>query len=202
MGKRLVESAADVVFPIFEGEGFYKNRDGFYRGRKEFFDFLSVQLRSDGAAVALNAGVQPVFLIDSSSPDSDFMPGISEVDCFIRKRLTPEGSADYWFSVHLPHPKIIEEVRSVFYECGLPFFRFFETLSGVGEVLSVENIEGGKLPEFLSMMTRSRLALLCATINIELNRLKLAKEAAEYGLSVCGMAVSLKREFKNILSIS
>jgi hypothetical protein len=199
MGNSIVVSVASVIAPMLEQFGFSRNAEGFFRVRQQFADYLSIQVRSDNAAVALNAGVQPLYLLTSEKRVTDALRGASEIDCYVRVRLTPEGQTDNWLSMALGTTRLASEIELIFKECGLPFFEFFASVQSLCEILTIDAIESGKLSKCFSMLTKSRLALLGARTHVVCGNHSLAKAFAVYGLSVVGMAVNLKREFKNII---
>ncbi|MGC3963616.1 MAG: DUF4304 domain-containing protein [Rhodocyclaceae bacterium] len=200
MSNAIVSSVVSAVAPIFEQEGFSKNAEGFFRVRPQFADYLSIQVKSDNTAIALNAGIQPIFLLSAEQKSESALRGGSEVDCYVRARLAPDGQADYWIPLALEPQGLAEEIAATFKAHGKPFFEFFASSESLSGALTIEGIQSGNLPAYFSMMTKSRLALLGAKANLSANNTALARAFAEYGLSVAGMAVSLKREFKNIIA--
>lgn len=200
MSNSMVGSVVSLAAPALEPMGFSKGAEGFFRLRPQFADYLSIQLKSDNSAVSLNAGVQPLFLLPSEQKEDAFLCNLSEVDCYVRTRLVPNGETDFWIPLDLGPQKLAEEISVVFKKYGKPFFDFFASEKSLSEVLTLEAIQSGDLPEYFSMMTKSRLALLGAKANLVSNNYALAKALAEYGLSVAGMAVSLKREFRSIIA--
>lgn len=200
MSNAIVNSVVLAVAPMFEQEGFSRSAEGFFRVRSQFVDYLSIQVKSDNSAIALNAGVQPLFLLPAEQKSESALRGASEVDCYIRTRLTPDGQADYWIPLHLDSQRLAEEIAATLEAHGKPFFDFFASSESLSGALTIEGIQSGNLPAYFSMMTKSRLALLGAKANLSANNAALARAFAEYGLSVAGMAVSLKREFKNIIA--
>ena len=196
-------STADAVLsalaPTFEKEAFARNLDGFFRVRDQFADFASIQLRSDSAAVALNAGVQPLFVLAPQKREPSALRATSEVDCYIRVRLAPPGKADYWVPLGRDLAHVVAEAEKLFVDRGWPFFAFFNSARGLCEALTIEGIRSRTVPEYFRMVTRSRLALVGAKAQLACGDLSRAKALAEYGLSVVGMGVDLKREFKRII---
>lgn len=182
-----------------EKDGFARNADGFFRVHGEFVDLLSVQTRSDNAAVALNAGVQPLFLLPPEKRAPSALRAMSETESYVRVRLAPEGKADHWLLLGRDLTGVLREAEQLYAERGRPFFAFFKSVRTLCQELTVERVRSGAVPEYFGLMTRSRLALLAAKAHLACDDLTGAKALAEYGLSVAGMAVSLKREFKRII---
>ena len=200
MGNSIVDSVVAAIEPSLAQAGFSRNTEGFFRIRPQFVDYLSIQVRSDNAAIALNAGVQPVFMLSPEKQTIDSLRGASEIDCYIRKRLAPEGQADYWLSIDLGPTRIAKEITEIFEEHGQPFFEFFASLQVLCRSLTIEEIQSKNVSKYFSMLTKSRLAHLGAMAHMTCGNQSLAKVFAEYGLSVAGMAVSLKKEFKRIIA--
>lgn len=195
-----MNSVAALIAPVLEKEGFLRNAEGFFRVRPQFADYISIQIKSDSSAVALNAGVQPLFLLSPEKQVFDALREASEVDCYVRTRLAPEGQVDYWLSLALNSSKLVAEAEVMFIERGRPFFELFKSVLNLCNALTIEGIQSNKVPKFFSMVTKSRLALLGAKANLVQGNPTLATEFAEYGLTVSGMAVNLKREFKCIIT--
>lgn len=184
------------------GEGFVRGTTDLVRKRREFIDCISIQVAGNGAQVALNVGTHPAFLAEADGLSADALHEFSEVDCYIRKRLAPNDEADFWIPVGSAGATLAAELKALFDMAGAPFFERFSSIGFLIESLTVENISTQALPDCFGMLTRSRLALLGAKANMEIGDVAAARDLAEYGLSVCGMAVALKREFKKILSCS
>ncbi|SDG45453.1 DUF4304 domain-containing protein [Phytopseudomonas seleniipraecipitans] len=200
MTDKIVRSIELAVAPILEQEEFSKNEQGFFRERMQFADYLSIQVKSDNSAVALNAGVQPLFLLSPEQANENALRRLSEVECFIRTRLVLQGMDDYWVSLSQEPQQVADELVILFKKQGVPFFELFDSSEKLIRMLTINDIESGSLPTCFSMMTKSRLALLAAKASLSTGNTSLAKSLAEYGLAVSGMAVSLKREFRDIMA--
>jgi len=115
--------------------------------------------------------------------------------------LSLAGEKDYWVVLG-PREERLENLSHLLSVGGDLFFEYFSSIEKIATVLKVDSISEGMLPGCFGMLTKSRLALLGMKVCVFLNDFEGAKKMAEYGLSVAGMAVSLKREFRAILAIS
>jgi hypothetical protein len=180
--------------------GFKRAGDEFVRSRPEFVDCVAFQRRSDNAAFAVNVGVQPICVLDTGKRDAAALLALREVDCYVRERLLPDGQTDYWWPTVGNAVAVAKEVDSVLRTKGDSFFADFASIEGSILPISVEDIAEGRTSSHFAKLTRTRLALLVAKANMEARRFGAAKELAEYGLKIAGMAVGPKKEFKTILS--
>lgn|GEM_PF-1479557 len=194
------EFAISLVSDWAVAEGFVKGRSDFVRKRGDFIDCISVQVSENGDNVALNVGAHPVFLSDTDLWTVGALHEFSEIDCYIRNRLALGGEPDFWISLGLDGAVLEADLKTLLDVAGAAFFKQISSVNFLVKSLTIENISSRLLPDCFGVITKSRLALLGVRANMTVGDVVTAREIAEYGLSICGMAVALKRDFKKLLS--
>ncbi|MBH3383438.1 MULTISPECIES: DUF4304 domain-containing protein [Pseudomonas] len=193
----LEHEASRVISDELKQNGFIPTPSGFIRLREHYADYISPQARSDNNAICYNGGVIALFL---HTPAQDILLEKSELDCDIRFRITPPEESDFWIENTQNRDALRDNSIKLLNSHGISLFNSFENQDSICLPLSPSNIESGNIPYQFSSMTKSRLARISAMSWMSKGDILRAKELAHYGLSVCGMATTLKREFKKILA--
>lgn len=182
----------DSIGDFLIDHGFKRNgRSDFFKEADGFIKCINIQKKSSGDVFFINLGVDPVF---NRAEDKDTHR--KEFDCFIRHRIASENRfrtfpLNTGDDVDIAIDRIKQEAW--------PFFDFFSSLDSVFGSIKVEDLEKETIPKELQSVPRARLALMCMRYYSSIENTVQEYEVAKYGLSISGMAVSLKKEFKRII---
>lgn len=172
--------------------GFESNGESdFFRETDGFIKCINLQNKSSGSVFFINLGVEPIF-----DEFGDEILCRREIDCYIRHRVTSDNEFNT-FSLNTDDDVDIA-ISRIKYEAW-PFFDFFSSLDKVFKSIKVKDLEDGDISKELLSVPRARLALMCMRYFSSIKNATQAYDFAKYGLSVAGMGVSLKKEFKNML---
>jgi hypothetical protein len=172
-------------------EGFSKVTDANYiRTKNGFINCINFQKKSTGDVFFINMGVHPIFhgLNDQHLPDR-------EIDCYIRSRMITQDELDIDL---LDSPDGISHIVSEMKKNWI-FFDFFNSVDNVFSSIDVEKIQNEQTPFELSKVTRVMLTLMCMYYHMSKGNKEKSINLAEYGLSIAGMAVKAKKEFKQVI---
>ncbi|SHH57529.1 hypothetical protein [Pectobacterium carotovorum] len=79
------------------------------------------------------------------------------------------------------------------------FFNFFSSIDDVFAHLSIDKIKDGDIPAEFNSVTSVRLVSMCMNYNLLRDNIGVARDFANYGLSIAGMAVGVKKKFRQVL---
>lgn len=183
-----IKSISDFLI----NNGFKSNGESdFFKENDEFIKCVNIQRKSSGDVFFINLGVNPIF-----NGYGDENPPRKEIDCYIRHRISSGNELDAFpLNTGDDVDAAINKVKNEAW----PFFDFFSSLDNVFGSIKVKDLEEGTIPKELQSMPRARLALMCMRYFSATKNTTQAYDFAKYGLSVAGMAVGLKKEFKSII---
>lgn len=116
--------------------------------------------------------------------------------CEIRTRVSPRNDRnDYWWEMDDDSGREIAELAI---ERAEPYFDSYEIKTAIAPLRPEDLLQD--TPEILSSLTLVRRYLLLARVNEYLGDSVAAREFANLGLSVAGMAVGPKRQLKEIIN--
>jgi len=196
---KLESSIRAHLQPRLKEDGFTGSGRTFRRVRGRLIQVVNVQGSRYGGQFAINLGMQPVDLPDILGKEPD-QKKISEPDCEFRKRLSDDGTDQWW-----KHDSTVESMDSavlaasdVYVRIGRPLLEF---LSGPDS--PIFTLTPSQMPAFRAALrgfgsTDSRMAWVLARIRKADGRIDEARELATYGLKHVGMAVSLRAKLKEI----
>ncbi|MCG8707909.1 DUF4304 domain-containing protein [Brenneria sp. 4F2] len=163
----------------------------FSRQRNGFLNFIKLQRKSSGDVFFINLGVHPLFvnLMNNCQP-------ATEIDCYIRERL----STDVMLSVELLDSSdgvslIIREIEHKAWT----YFDFFSSFDDVFSKLCIDDIKNRATPDELSCITSVRLIAMCMAYHLSKDNINIARDFARYGVSMSGVAVGMRKMFKQVL---
>ncbi len=182
---------------VLKQSGFRETDSGTFVRKNDTHEIsvIWIQKHSSESKVCVNLGVHYDFLPKVGS--SEFVEGddITQPDCEIKKRLTPDPSQnDYWWSLGAVEA---DEIARLVDESALPYFGQYALDSEIGSIIPGQF--EGDLPALLSSLTKVRACLLMARIYEIKGEPSLASEFAKLGIKVAGMAVGPKKVLKEIL---
>lgn len=182
-----------LMTDFFISHGFVKDSDvDYYREANGFLNAVNFQKKTTGDVFFINLGVHPIFRNDVGMKLSK-----KEIDCYVRTRISTEKD----FSLDLlAFPDRVSLVLDEIERKAWPFFDFFSSLDEVFSPLSVESVERDEIPTEFNGVTKVRLVSMCMNYHLYKGNVVLARNFAGYGLSIAGMAVVFKKEFKQVLS--
>ncbi|WP_224718615.1 DUF4304 domain-containing protein [Pectobacterium versatile] len=182
----------NLIKDFFISNGFSKESGAdFFRESNGFLNCINLQKKTTGDIFFINLGVHPVF----DQINSQSLPK-REIDCYIRTRL----STDEMLRVELlDSPNGVSLVIKALEEKAWAFFNFFSSIDDVFSHLSIDKVKDGNIPTEFNSVTSVRLVSMCMNYNLLRGNIDVARDFANYGLSVAGMAVGVKKEFKQVL---
>ncbi|WP_323637279.1 DUF4304 domain-containing protein [Pectobacterium polaris] len=181
-----------LIKEFFISNGFNKKSDtNFFRERNGFLNYVNFQMKTTRDVFFINLGVHPIF----NQLDNHLHPK-REIDCYIRFRL----STDEMLGVELLDSPdgvcfIIDKIEEKVWS----FFDFFSSIEDVFSHLTIDDIDDGIIPAEFNHVTSVRLVSMCINYHILKNNIAMARDFSNYGLSIAGMAIGVKKEFKQFL---
>jgi hypothetical protein len=189
------ETLARIVDEPLSQEGFIKTARGLYVQFLPTHEIcvISVQEHSSRSESCLNFGVHFDFLPRAGTSEKPMLNEMDLSSCEVKIRVTPGGESDYWWPMTSPSGQQLGEL--MLREHG----KFFSSLSTdkLSKLTSADLKAGNMGP--LSTVTRVRAMLMLARLHECEGRDDLAREFAEVGLELAGMAVGPKKYFREIL---
>lgn len=156
---------------------------------------ISFQKHSVNSSICINLGVHYDFLPRAGQNKAIDLKKISDMDCEIRKRLTPDPSqVDYWWPINSDS---IEEVVILIINQTDAYFSRFDI---DGEISTIEPEDmRQEIPELLSWMSDAGACLLLARMHEVFGNIEKAADFARYGIDVSGVAVEPRVRLKELL---
>lgn len=181
-----------LITSSFISNGFSRESHAdFFRENNGFINCVNFQIKTTGDVLFINLGVHPMF------DQLDHRPyPKKEIDCYIRSRLSTNKTLSIAL---LDSPDDVSFVINEIEEKARTFFDFFSSIDDVFSLLSIDNIKEKNIATPLNGVTPVRLVSMCMHYHILKNNINVARDFANYGVSISGMAVSLKKAFKQIL---
>jgi hypothetical protein len=200
--KLFLGALREVLGPQLRADGFRGSGANYRRFRDPVIQIINVQGSRDGGECCVNLGVHLAFLptVAGQPPDPR---KLTESECEFRRRLTPEGLQDQWWSYGWDEPSSKESatrLAALFREYGKPHLDAWSAFPGLYAAVTVDDLEVRRLGALPGWQTSARAALAFARVHAHLNRRERAREFAEWGLKHLGRATALQPELERLLS--